>query len=308
MGIVKKMRNVKGVPYHVFLSFIIHFASSTNDEFYCKVDEGNYEICRKCPTLTDKCEIPRRNDGCQCDNIKFTDANGILKGGSSCEDEFEGEKLCYVTSFSNCTDKKYSNRNIGESDIWLNGPVYYSKLACYEENQKEFAIGNEDFLPGIKITTDNLILEGTRTEQVKWKMDSPDECWSECNSRRLEQGFTNCGAWSFDASTNECYLHSVDACCGQHEKREEFSSWISGYYCPLCWSTRNECPCALYDRNEKVNSQFLADGRRATTKSNAARVSYSSRPGRNRKTNCRWIFVKPRRRQRGSWRCKSKRN
>ena len=87
--------------------------------------------------------------------------DGILKGGSSCEDEFEGEKLCYVSkylyllvkriiiiqnfrffsliaSFSNCTDKTYSNRNIGDNDIWLNGPVYYSKLACQEENQKEF--------------------------------------------------------------------------------------------------------------------------------------------------------------------------
>ena len=43
-----------------------------------------------------------------------------------------------TASFSNCTDKTYSNRNIGESDIWLNGPVYYSKLACHKENQKDF--------------------------------------------------------------------------------------------------------------------------------------------------------------------------
>ena len=72
------MRNVKSVTYHSFLSLVIHFVSSTNDEFYCKVDLGNYEICRKCPTLADRCEIPRRNDGCQCDNIKFTDASMIF--------------------------------------------------------------------------------------------------------------------------------------------------------------------------------------------------------------------------------------
>jgi len=137
------MRNTKGIAYYVFLNTIMQFVSSASEEFYCKVDFGNYEICRNCPTLSDKCEIPGRYDGCQCDNIRFTDASGELKGGSSCEDEFEGEKLCYVTSFSNCTDKKYSNRNIGEGAIWLNGPVYYSKLACHEENQKEF--GNNPF-------------------------------------------------------------------------------------------------------------------------------------------------------------------
>ena len=90
--------------------------------------------------------------------------------------------------------------------------------------------------------------------------------------RRLAPGFTNCGAWSFDASTNHCYLHSVDACCGQHEKREEASSWISGYYCPECWSTRNECPCTLYDRAGKPSPLFVASGERATSTSSA--VSY----------------------------------
>ena len=33
---------------------------------------------------------------------------------------------------------------------------------------------------------------------------------------------------SFDASANQCYLHSVDACCGQLKEREESPTWISG--------------------------------------------------------------------------------
>ena len=42
-----------------------------------------------------------------------------------------------IASFSKCTDKTYSNRNLG-GDIWLNGPVHYSKLACQEKNRKDF--------------------------------------------------------------------------------------------------------------------------------------------------------------------------
>ena len=67
------MRNTNGIIYHVFLSFVMHLVSSINDEFYCKVDLGNYEICRNCPTLSERCEIPGRYDGCQCDNIRFTE-------------------------------------------------------------------------------------------------------------------------------------------------------------------------------------------------------------------------------------------
>ena len=55
----------------------MHLVSSINDEFYCKVDLGNYEICRNCPTLSEKCEIPGRYDGCQCDNIRFTDISKL---------------------------------------------------------------------------------------------------------------------------------------------------------------------------------------------------------------------------------------
>ena len=44
-------------------------------------------------------------------------------------------------------------------------------------------IGNEPFLPGIRLTSDNLILDGKNSEVLKFFMDSPDECQNECVAR-----------------------------------------------------------------------------------------------------------------------------
>ena len=52
-----------------------------------------------------------------------------------------------------------------------------------------------------------------------------------------------CGAWSFNKIEQKCYLHTTDACCGQLNKREHHSDFTSGYVCPQCSSTRNNCPC-----------------------------------------------------------------
>ena len=52
-----------------------------------------------------------------------------------------------------------------------------------------------------------------------------------------------CGAWSFDTFEEICYLHTAYSCCGQFDKRESDSNFISGYTCDQCWSTRNDCPC-----------------------------------------------------------------
>ena len=70
--------NIIFVTLFILLSFEMHFVYPSNDEFYCKVDEGNYEICRKCPTLEEKCETPLENEKCQCDNIRFTNGSMIL--------------------------------------------------------------------------------------------------------------------------------------------------------------------------------------------------------------------------------------
>ena len=37
-----------------------------------------------------------------------------------------------------------------------------------------------------------------------------------------------CGAWSFDDTWGKCFLHTVDACCGQKLKQETESNFISG--------------------------------------------------------------------------------
>ena len=52
-----------------------------------------------------------------------------------------------------------------------------------------------------------------------------------------------CAAWSFNALEETCTLHTTDACCGQLDKRRANSDFVSGYICPQCSSTRNDCPC-----------------------------------------------------------------
>ena len=61
-----------------------------------------------------------------------------------------------------------------------------------------------------------------------------------------------CGAWSYNTEELECYLHTVNSCCGQKGKQESSSGWISGYYCPKCWSTKKgaDCPCSVNNRQD----------------------------------------------------------
>ena len=52
-----------------------------------------------------------------------------------------------------------------------------------------------------------------------------------------------------------CYLHTVNSNCGQFDKREEISDWISGYNQQnKCWSTRNDCPCDLKTRLQRLGT------------------------------------------------------
>jgi len=127
-----------------------------------------------------------------------------------------------------------------------------------KKNDELLDTGNEDILVGFKITSDYLY-DGTEVVQLKdlpFKQDrkilsDPEyvpgyiECKEQCTARK---GI--CGAWSFDALNEICYIHNIDACCGQRTKREEELTFISGYNCPCCWSTYNECPCDLKERQE----------------------------------------------------------
>ena len=69
-----------------------------------------------------------------------------------------------------------------------------------------------------------------------------------------------CGSWSFDGSRNLCYLHDSDGCCNQFNKRVPDDNFISGYICPNCWSTKNDCPCSKDEREDDYNSDFIAGG------------------------------------------------
>ena len=54
----------------IFLYFCI-IQARQDDEFYCKVREDKYKICRRCPNLNEDCEEPLPNVGCKCANLEF---------------------------------------------------------------------------------------------------------------------------------------------------------------------------------------------------------------------------------------------
>ena len=66
-----------------------------------------------------------------------------------------------------------------------------------------------------------------------------------------------CGSWSFDGNRNKCYLHDSDGCCDQFNKRVPDENFVSGYICPNCWSTKNDCPCSKDEREAVYNSDFI---------------------------------------------------
>jgi len=229
------------------------------DEFYCKANEQiGFSICRRCPKLDGNCEDLEPNQSCHCDNIEiFVKDSNNNTGGPDCLSNKEGKPFCYVNEASTCGDKEFSERaNNARMKLWHSSKVYESHEACLPENKnKEFSdTGNEELLEGIKITSDHLMVsaEVLQFEFInELTFSDPDYvpgyilCKEQC---ALRGG--NCGAWSFNAATETCYLHNVDACCNQRGKQEEDLEFISGYNCPCCWSTRNECPCELEERLE----------------------------------------------------------
>ena len=71
-----KMTNILTTNILIITIFLAFTAVYSNDgDYFCKVDPtnaygdlGNYQICRKCPSLEDDCET---SDNCQCDNIEI---------------------------------------------------------------------------------------------------------------------------------------------------------------------------------------------------------------------------------------------
>merc|ERR1712241_1196187 len=84
----------------------VNSASLPEEEaFYCKKEEGSYEICRRCPDLAENCE---QSPTCQCQNIAtFNTITKAFQGGSDCKSDKNGN-WCYTSSSSPCNDKKKS--------------------------------------------------------------------------------------------------------------------------------------------------------------------------------------------------------
>lgn len=153
--------------------------------------------------------------------------------------------------YSKCTDKQRSQSANNLRNLWFKSDIYWSEEACSEFKEPK-NLGNELFIPGIKILSQgldsNLGGQGFETERA-------EQCQTECHFRT---GI--CGAWSFDASKKICYLHSTNSCCDQFGKREENYTFMSGYICPHCWSTRNQCPCSEEERQKGINVQKISGG------------------------------------------------
>jgi len=220
----------------VFLYFCV-IQARQDDEFYCKFREDKYMICRRCPNLNEDCEEPLPNDGCKCANLEFANFEYEFVGGpNQCEKD---DPFCYVTEGTNCADAEYSSTNDRFKNLWLNSEVYYSYDAC--NNSKRDNTGNENVVRNVKIKGDYLREvddTGKLGQALTFYFQSHEDCRAECASR-----VGQCGAWSFDTFEEICYLHTAYSCCGQFDKRESDSNFISGYTCDQCWSTRNDCPC-----------------------------------------------------------------
>ena len=83
-----------------------------------------------------------------------------------------------------------------------------------------------------------------------------------------------CGSWSFNMNTKICYLHESDACCNQLSKREVANEYMSGYNCPVCWSTKNDCPCSEDIRLNNFFKRFTSGGKMTENLSAAVRNYY----------------------------------
>ena len=79
---------------------------------------------------------------------------------------------------SKCGDKELSTATAASRNIWYNSSIYWSEEACQNRNRDN--IGNEDFLPGIKITPDDLPKNRGGTG---FETPSAEACQTECAER-----------------------------------------------------------------------------------------------------------------------------
>jgi len=244
----------------VFFGLVLMLAYAAVDakrqEWYCKLESNKYQICHK-----NIDGIPDPPSRCKCENMQFPKADDSFQlygGPDECNND---DPFCFVTENTNCDDAEYSSVNERVDKIWADGQeIFYSYEACFADQNDD--IGNEKVLRGIKITDDRILVADDNNrvtdEEISFFYDSWEDCQDECLGR---QG--NCGAWSYDDEEGECFLHTIESCCGQFGKRKKDSNWISGYACHKCWSTRRgtDCPCPRKERQQVPNTAHGAGGR-----------------------------------------------
>ena len=79
--------------------FVVLALAEPDDDFYCKSEERRYSVCRRCPTIDEKCDKDPE-PGCRCENIQVQDPSaprGTVKliGGSDC-----GSGFCYTSKYT----------------------------------------------------------------------------------------------------------------------------------------------------------------------------------------------------------------
>lgn len=266
-------------------------------EWYCQLESDKYQICHKNPNGT-----ASPPDECKCENMQFVKNDGTFELYGGPEQCNEDDAFCYVTKKSKCDDKEYSSVNERvQTNIWSDEQIYYSYEACYADKQDD-RTGNEEVLRGVKIVDDYIKIADDKgkvsddSENIQFFYDEFEECQDECMTR---QG--NCGAWSFDDAEGICFIHTVDSCCGQMGKRERNSTWISGYACHKCWSTKKgtDCPCPQSERQEAPNTAHGAGGRAPLHATSSGSLTVSSIP--TAKNACKCV---PKKTRRGRVRCK----
>merc|ERR1712066_55911 len=212
---------------------------------------------------------------CRCDNIAINNPEKeTFLGGPQCDEDEYGDPYCYVSEDSHCEDMEergFATGKVETSNIWYRGKIYKSLEAC-ENIADQPSTGSEEIIYDVEITgNDNLVdnedgeiikfdftekaykdwlnSERFKTNYTLWKNDkdlkttrndSYLHCEYQCARRNKNE--THCGAWSFDKDNQICYIHNVEACCGQLDKQKANPDFVSGYICPNCWSTRNDCP------------------------------------------------------------------
>ena len=71
---------------------IFHLTFASDDEFYCKVKDEFYKICRRCLSTDGPC--PDEPKACQCENIEAYNSETLeYYGGSDCKNN----DFCYVS-------------------------------------------------------------------------------------------------------------------------------------------------------------------------------------------------------------------